>query len=952
MCKTVIRVMSVMLAIGYITLSAPPFVSSENAASAAEETVVAEKNSLSYYEYSLIYGNSESASDSIELAAVNSFGGVKQSYLEREAVYIDGEKCAEWSFTVPNEALYEIYIEYASSGGESSRDYNLSVEVDGKHPFSGASDITLKRVWRDAEKIRQDSRGNDLVPETEEVLMWQSTALTDNTGYSSSPCKWYFTEGEHTIRFAGGEDGFYISKVILSVPDTPDDYKTVSAEYEKNGYKIINNVSLTYQAEETLYKSSRTIYPIYDRGASAVPNDPVAVKRNIIGGSYWKQQGDSISYSVNAPEAGLYCLTFKYRQNTQLDMAVYRSIAVNGEVPFAELDGVAFPYAWGWNNLTLADDDGNPYYIYLNRGENTITVTATVGKWSSVLQSVDDIAARLNTLYRRIIMVTGTTPDSYRDYHLENEIDNLKETLRELSDELNDCAARFNAVNGKKSSQASTLTTAADQLKEFYLKPAAIPKQLSTFRENITSLSDWLQSNKVQQLELDYFMLHSPDAVIPSAKGSLRHRILFSFKRFLAAFGEDYGTISDEGGEEKVISVWINDGRDQAQLWKDVIADGFSSKYGIEVNVNLVNSGIIEAVLAGRAPDVMIGAARGQPVNLACRNALYDLSDFENFDEIKGRFADDALLPYSYNGGVYGLPLTQYFLMMFYRTDIFDELSLSPPNTWNDFMDAAAYLQRNNMKVGLPYTAISASGAVDLGVGAKDLFPSLLLQNGGNYYNEDLTASTLDSDAALKAFRTWTAFYTDYGFDLSYDFVSLFRSGEMPIAIASFTMYGMIDAVATEIHGNWKMALMPGTDCGDGTVNRAGSASGSAVIMLKDAADKKACLQFIDWLTSCEAQADFGNRIEGLLGVSARYATANLEAFEQLNWTKSERSLLDEQRSYITETPEIPGSYYTARCVDNAFRNVVYYGKNTRKSLEEQYEILNTEISRKISELQ
>lgn len=951
MRKVFIRTVSVLLVIGCMMLSSPLLALMAKAQPADEAAAVAADGTLSYEEYALLYGETAAAKEEIELLPKTAAGGLTQSYLEREAVCIDESSYAEWSFTVPNEALYEIYIEYASAENDSSQDYKLSAEVDGKAPFSGASGMTLKRIWRDAEKIQQDSRGNDLVPAIEEVFAWQSTGLTDNTGYSSAPCRWHFTAGAHTLRLSGGEARFYISRVVLSVPDAPDDYKTVSAEYEKNQYKKIGNVALTYQAEEALYKSAQTIYPISDRGASAVPSDPVAVKRNMIGGSYWKQPGDWISYAVQAPEAGLYQLTFKYRQNSQLDMSVFRSISVNGAVPFAELDSVAFPYASGWNYLTLSDSDGNPYFIYLRQGENIITVTATVGKWSSVLQSVDGIAARLNELYRRIIMVTGTTPDSYRDYHLENEIENLKETLKELSDALNACAEQFDEINGKKSSQSATLKTAADQLREFYLKSASIPKQLSTFRENITSLSDWLQSNKVQQLELDYFIVHDEHAELPPANGSLWYRIVFSFKQFLASFGEDYGAMSEEGSQEKTISVWINDGRDQAQIWKDIIADGFSSTYGVGVQINLVNIGIIEAVLAGRAPDVMIGASRGQPVNLACRNALYDLSRFEDFDEVSARFAQDAVVPYSYRDGVYALPLTQYFLMMFYRTDIFNELSLRPPDTWNEFMDIAAYLQRSNMKVGLPYTAISASGAVDLGVGAKDLFPSLLLQNGGSYYRDDLTSSALDSDAALRAFRTWTGFYTDYGFDLSYDFVSLFRSGEMPIAIAGFTMYGMIDAVATEIHGNWSMALMPGTVCEDGTVNRAGSASGNAVILLKDASQPEVCWQFIKWLTSAETQADFGSRIEGLLGVSARYATANLEAFEQLNWTKEERRLLGVQRSYITETPEIPGSYYTARCVDNAFRNVVYYGKNTRKSLEEQCEILNTEISRKIDEL-
>lgn len=909
--------------------------------------------SLSYYEYSRLYADQNAEVERLDVSAAQAISGEMREYIGETAVKVGAGSSAEWNINIPQDGLYQLNIRYASADGGNGQDYNIEIKIDGLLPFTGASNITLRRIWEDAGEIEQDGLGNDLTPELQEVYSWQEHSVTDDTGYSSEPCRWYFSQGEHTLTVSAGEYPFYIACVSLLPISEYKAYSDMLSEYKEQGFTVCDDVNLTYQAEKTYLKSSQNIFPIYDRNSAAtVPNDPYVIKRNEIGGDYWKKSGDWISYKIEVPKSGLYSLTFKYRQNTQSDMCVYRSISVNGEIPFAELLNVRFHYASSWKNLTLADESGTPYYIFLKEGENFITLTASTGEWSSVLQAVDNTSKKLNQLYNRIIMVTGTTPDSYRDYQLENEIDGLKTTLEELSDELNKNADSFDEINGSKSSVSSTLRTAADQFAAFAKKPADIPKQLSAFRENITSLYDWLQSNKQQPLELDYFIIHGDSAEIPSANGTFWQRFVFALRRFFAAFGDDYYNSFESASGEKVISVWINDGRDQAQLWKDIITDDFTPEYGIGVDIDLVNIGITEAVLSGTAPDVMVGVSRGQPVNLASRNALYDISAFEDYTEVKARFADDAVLPYSYNDRVYALPMTQYFLMMFYRCDIFEELSLSVPNDWNEFMNAAAYLQRNNLKVGLPYTAITASGAVDLGVGAKDIFPTLLLQNGGRYYSDDLKSSQLDSDAALNAFRTWTSFYTDYGFDLSYDLVSLFRSGEMPLAIAGYTMHGMIEAVATEIHGNWKMALMPGTADEQGNINRAGSASGSAVIMMRDADDPEACWEFIKWITSADVQADFGNKLEGMLGVSARYATANLEAFKRLNWSSEEYALITEQRSFIVETPEIPGSYYTSRCIDNAFRNVVYERMNTRKAFEEQYEILETEIARKVRELE
>ena len=52
-----------------------------------------------------------------------------------------------------------------------------------------------------------------------------------------------------------------------------------------------------------------------------------------------------------------------------------------------------------------------------------------------------------------------------------------------------------------------------------------------------------------------------------------------------------------------------------------------------------------------------------------------------------GRFAQDAMVPYTYNDGVYALPLTQTYLMMFYRTDIFEEMNLKVPQTWDELLE-------------------------------------------------------------------------------------------------------------------------------------------------------------------------------------------------------------------------------------------------------------------------
>lgn len=238
----------------------------------------------------------------------------------------------------------------------------------------------------------------------------------------------------------------------------------------------------------------------------------------------------------------------------------------------------------------------------------------------------------------------------------------------------------------------------------------------------------------------------------------------------------------------------MNSGRDQVQILKDMITDEFTVKTGIPVNLSGSDRVVERPCRDG--PDVFIGIPRGQPVNLACRGALADLSGFDTYKDVMARFSDTAAVPYTFNDGVYAVPNTQTFFMMFYRTDIFNRLGLSVPQTWDDVFKLIPRLQQKHMAFGLPYTVISAATAVDNGMGAKDLFPALLLQNGGSFYSADSTHTNFDSTAAMDAFKTWTDFYTQYGFDLVIDFYTRFRNGEIPVGIASYDVYNTLTAGA------------------------------------------------------------------------------------------------------------------------------------------------------------
>ena len=72
---------------------------------------------------------------------------------------------------------------------------------------------------------------------------------------------------------------------------------------------------------------------------------------------------------------------------------------------------------------------------------------------------------------------------------------------------------------------------------------------------------------------------------------------------------------------------------------------------------------------------------------------------------------------------------------------------------------------------------------------------------------------------------------------------------------------------------------------------------------------------------------------------------------EKYPWSKKELEVITIQRENMVQIPELPGSYFVSRCIDNAFRSVIYSGKNAREELEKQNDNISLEIKRKRTEL-
>ena len=104
------------------------------------------------------------------------------------------------------------------------------------------------------------------------------------------------------------------------------------------------------------------------------------------------------------------------------------------------------------------------------------------------------------------------------------------------------------------------------------------------------------------------------------------------------------------------------------------------------------------------------------------------------------------------------------------------------------------------------------------------------------------------------------------------------------------------------------------------------------------------------WWTDAPTQADYGREMENRLGVSARYPSANVEAFSQMPWSAAELKTLNQQWENVRAIPEVPGGYFTSRHLNNAFRRVLNDGDDPRETLLDYVKNIDKEIHTKRKE--
>ena len=843
-----------------------------------------------------------------------------------------------------------------------------------------------------------DIDGNEIRSSLVQAPSWMTYTMKDSNGFLMDDFQFVIAAdeetGKTTISLESVNEPIVIKEIRLVPYDGYDSYEAyLNKIKERNGGALpgagVDKIKI--EAEYSSAVSSQTIYPVSDT-TSAI-NSPAATDRTVLnsmGGDKWQAPGQWIEYKFMVKNSGMYNISTRFKQSVLDGMYTSRALSIYSEgldenalgyyngIPFAEAGRLQFNYSSDWQSGKISDGSDGTYDIYFEKDVvYTLRFEVTLGNMGSVVSRVQDSLNSVNADYLNILKLTGTSPDEYRDYGFsrvmpDTMIDMIKQAkvLNEVSVELVDEA-------NVKSSMTATLEKVARLLEQMGKDDDEVAKNLEQLKTYIGSLGTWLSDAKTQPLMLDYIVIQSAsDESVPPAKAGFFQTIGYEIVSFIRSFFRNYdrmGAMTEAEGED-VVEVWLAYGRDQSQVIRSLINNDFTPSAKVAVDLKLVSGGtLLPSILAQMGPDVYIGIGQGDVINYAIRGALLPIEDMEGFDEpykvgdveyapILDDFNDAAMMvlgievpmteeemvayetannvkldrnDYNVKMHYYGLPETQNFTMMFVREDIFADLDLKIPKTWDDVKEAIPVLQANNMQIAMHNDC-----------------KIFLYQMGGELFADNGMRINLDSNVALDSFNTMCEMFTMYSFPYKYDFANRFRTGEMPIGFATYTStYNQLKVFATEIEGLWGFYPMPGyADENGENINNVSVSTVTAISMMVGCENMDGAWKFMRWHVDEECQKDYSNEMVAILGPSAKHATANESALRELPWTAEELEQLETQFNSLAAVPNYPGCYIVDRYTKFAFLSAYNDKADPVTELQSYIRIINTEITRKRQE--
>lgn len=864
-----------------------------------------------------------------------------------KAVGLQIDDTVRLTIEVPETAVYEMVFDYISYD-ESVLPIGLSMQVDGYYPFYECRNLEFETTWIAKAEKAYDRYDNEIVTVPDKLVQWESKALSDGSYRYSRPLTLELTKGTHEILLSVSEGTLLLGALTLEAPEEIAAYtqsQTAEGEY-----------LIEIQGEEFTYRNDSAIHSVAEYDTSLDPYQVNDTILNTIDSDSFANAGQKVTYSFTVEHSGYYYVGMNYRQSDRTDFPVFFNIEIDGTIPNTAFTNYPMDYTNKYKTVTLTDDDNQKLSVYLEEGEHTISFTISNDEVRQVLEGLDEIMSAVNDLALEITKVAGTNADKYRDLKLSKYIPTLEDDLYGYAERLYSLqeTVRQYANTEKAIAILSPMSIAAKQLISLANEPDEIPyrvAELCTAQSSVNrQLANTVDNILKNNIAIDRIYLYQEEATLPK-KPNIFKSAFMNIERFVSSFTDQ--AYSTNNTDPEHLQVWVNRSSQHVQIMQKMIDQYFTPQTGIEVDISIMPDQykLVLANSSGKAPDVATGINYTIPYELSIRGALVDMTQFDNFQEVASPYVPGMFMTGAINDSIYSMPETMNFWVLYYREDILTKLGLEVPNTMQDVIDMLPELQMRGLNFYEP-----VSGMLQM----RNFHGTtpLIAQFGGSLYYEDAQSGTaFGSAASVEGFTYLTELFTIYEMPINVDnFYQHLRNGDIPIGIADFGTYNLMTNAAPELKNSWKIALVPGIEQEDGSINRTVCGNAESCVIFKSNETREAqAWEFIEWWSSTEVQAEFGQTLQITYGDEYMWTTANLDAFMQLPWDSENKQVIAEQMTHTIDIPRVPGTYLLERELSNAFNdivvnNVAQKGSSAQSRIDAAVKAINREINRKLEE--
>ncbi len=855
-----------------------------------------------------------------------------------------------YQINVEAAGLYHIRLDFAVESSFSTAP-TVTLRINDEIPFNEMSQHGLGVLWelipREADK-RYNRFGNELLPYIESVTGLYRYALSDNNGRYTEAFYFELEEGPNELEFEAINQNIRFGDLALFGKKDVMDYQTYANQYQN---QLRSDDLIRIEGQDIKTKNDIEIKPSYFKGPSMSPSSYRTNVLNILDGNSMVRSGMAVDYQFDVETTGLYQISFKYLQRSMVGMSSARRISINGNVPFEELNVYLFPYVDRWTNHTLGNDEGE-FWFYLEAGTHTLSMEVTRAHLTNDIDRLATVMDGINSLGFAIAQITGNSNDPLIDWNILRYLPNIQETLIGYADVLDEIYDTVNQMTptSRRASAISTLEIASKQLRRLARFPNRIPNKLTEL--NVGSGSAYqligvaVNQMNIQPMDIDLIHIYGEDITLPRAHPNIFRRMFFSVSSFFYSFFDDRYKLTSDPNDD-VLEVWIGQSSLFLDIMQNMIDDEFTRDTGIDVRLSILPSTqrIILNNATGTNPDVVLSIDSWEPYQYALRGMLADLSTFDGFAEMVEPYHANGFTPMIFEEGVYGIPETQGIYMLFYRSDILSFLGLNPPDTWEDIIAMLPILQSYQMNFFHP---LGGDGAYK-GFGLTSPF---IYQFGGEIYTGSGMTTTLNQEAVIQAITFMTDIFNVYNLPQQVpSFFEHFRSGSLPVGIATVDMYLQLKYAAPELQGQWGMLPIPGIyDDTLGEVARWAPTYGKASILFEASQMKEEGFELIQWWNQADTQMRFLETVKMVLGERYLFLPANLDALESSIWDDDVKSISLEQARWSRIPAITPGSYIVERELTNIWNKIVIDQVNPRVAIDQSIPRINRELMRKYEE--